>query len=524
MPSHRALSSPDILNEIFEQCKYSTHPSREFAQDLSRCTHVCKAFHEPAIRALWRTLPNLLPLFKLLSSFQLIPEGDETDIPADERSCDFILSGEISQEEWKRFCEYAKLVREVAHDSFCENMVESWVWVYLMRQSRGEPLLPCLRSLGWVQSHPFSTILLAVISPSLRKLDLEFGYDHADYGTIRKQECSIDMLLRNVFSQAPNIWNLTISSLAHPSTLIAITRLTQLRKLDISKSAAVLDTGLLFHLSTLENLVDLGIKVDFDDAPNFVGFYALKILRAEVHSDVTQVLNTIFSPQLETLGISQIPSTTLLMASRLMNEVRSRFGSLHTLHYTILSDKARSSSAHVTAVLPLGDVVEPLLHLGTLEDVSLDFGGREVAVSDKYLDDVANAWPRLTSFSLKHKCGTTIPSGNVLLSFARRCPALKTLLLPSLDISDGAFSYNWPLMSHELYVLGLTMSAGGAIQHTESLGLAIDLIFPNLSVPDSMGKRVSGDGDRWVKTMQVVSICQLARLQRRSRDCQVSNP
>ena len=72
---HRALFYPEILDNIFDNLLLSNNTSPRAnrrahipAVDLSRAARVCRAFSEPALRVLWRDLPNFLPLCWLLSS------------------------------------------------------------------------------------------------------------------------------------------------------------------------------------------------------------------------------------------------------------------------------------------------------------------------------------------------------------------------------------------------------------------------------------------------------------------------
>lgn len=86
---HRALDIAEILRNIFGQLDAShvDHDSRTGVnyglpmlsvrdkQDqatLAAAALVCKAFVEPACSLLWRDLPSLLPLFRLLSSLEIV--------------------------------------------------------------------------------------------------------------------------------------------------------------------------------------------------------------------------------------------------------------------------------------------------------------------------------------------------------------------------------------------------------------------------------------------------------------------
>lgn len=71
LPFH---SNPDILDEICEylhdeQDNNSTEAARTSKQNLLWVALTCKAFLEPALDRLWRSLDSLFPLLRILPSF-----------------------------------------------------------------------------------------------------------------------------------------------------------------------------------------------------------------------------------------------------------------------------------------------------------------------------------------------------------------------------------------------------------------------------------------------------------------------
>ena len=84
MSCHRALLVADILNEVFSQLSFNSrlrekpestaelYARRKWYSFLSGCTTVCKTFYDPATRALWRTLPHVIPVLRLLPSFTFV--------------------------------------------------------------------------------------------------------------------------------------------------------------------------------------------------------------------------------------------------------------------------------------------------------------------------------------------------------------------------------------------------------------------------------------------------------------------
>ena len=64
----------DVIRHIFEN--FDIQPGSQTAvqtrKDLFSAAKVCKAFAEPALDALWRVIPSLLPLLLLLPSAEVV--------------------------------------------------------------------------------------------------------------------------------------------------------------------------------------------------------------------------------------------------------------------------------------------------------------------------------------------------------------------------------------------------------------------------------------------------------------------
>ncbi len=77
MATSAALTNSDILSVIFEH--FDSNDPRGVNDSIppawARAARVCVAFHEPAIRLLWRSLDSVVPLLNLLpSSFTRVRE------------------------------------------------------------------------------------------------------------------------------------------------------------------------------------------------------------------------------------------------------------------------------------------------------------------------------------------------------------------------------------------------------------------------------------------------------------------
>lgn len=63
----------DVLYVIFDQLDTTKRDARSA---LARSCRVSKSFHQPAARALWRSLDSIVPLLSLLSSFKRVRRHD----------------------------------------------------------------------------------------------------------------------------------------------------------------------------------------------------------------------------------------------------------------------------------------------------------------------------------------------------------------------------------------------------------------------------------------------------------------
>jgi hypothetical protein len=81
------LDSPELLGRIFanfnpksDQPLLHHVPSQPLQQHLLWAALTCKTFLEPALDVLWRSMNSLIPLLKLLPSFQLVLDTYVTNV------------------------------------------------------------------------------------------------------------------------------------------------------------------------------------------------------------------------------------------------------------------------------------------------------------------------------------------------------------------------------------------------------------------------------------------------------------
>ncbi|KAI0738472.1 hypothetical protein C8Q80DRAFT_245518 [Daedaleopsis nitida] len=170
MSSHRALSTQDILEEVFSHLsieptyrdcqRHWSHRSREYCTNratLASAALVCRAFSEHASRTLWAApVDDLFTLLSLLSVFK--PSTPEQPVESDssiQATTYYQLDGDyVDPVEWKTLVRCAARIRTLWFVGTGEHYkgrraIAPSVFAVLSRQSEGRALFPNLRTLGW---------------------------------------------------------------------------------------------------------------------------------------------------------------------------------------------------------------------------------------------------------------------------------------------------------------------------------------------------------------------------------------
>ena len=68
-PVHQVMMNDDLTRIIFDMTLGRGRFKHGYVQlcPAARCARVCRAFHEPAVAAVWHTLNDMTPLWHLLS-------------------------------------------------------------------------------------------------------------------------------------------------------------------------------------------------------------------------------------------------------------------------------------------------------------------------------------------------------------------------------------------------------------------------------------------------------------------------
>ena len=99
MATQRVLQVYDVLELIFASFSVSTDvDKRSFGindarkGDLARAARVCKAFFLPAVKILWETMDDILPLFELFEGLHLIERDVSEEGPSHGKELAYVRS------------------------------------------------------------------------------------------------------------------------------------------------------------------------------------------------------------------------------------------------------------------------------------------------------------------------------------------------------------------------------------------------------------------------------------------------
>ncbi|EED83365.1 predicted protein [Postia placenta Mad-698-R] len=432
MATERALAIPEIVSHIF--CQFTFRPPNEARwrhnKTLARSARVSKSFMGPALDALWNHLDWLHPLLRLLSACKLVLFTDEElrglmpfVHPMLEPKHVWIFDGDICALEWERFETYARRVRSMSLE--LDGSVGPSVFAALARHNGRRPLFPLLRELSWMQWMPaFDGTHQMLASPHLRELHI----DILVYPERKTQQESLDIRLKRLLEEfsriSPNIKKVYLNGGFRRCPSVG--GFKYLRCLQVSaETSCIVNDASLKSLSGLEDLAELSLSTatTLRIPPISQGFVALTSLcLVFCNKPAMLFLFTTTFPRLRSIAISYRPRFFMKLdgCRKFIEDIARACARLPSLRKLCIEFDFDDGFGRAP---PFLDIVRPLLSLTALEDVE---------ISD--LREVAQAWPRLTRFSLAISAldYPLLPTVDCLVSFARACPSLKQLVLPSM--------------------------------------------------------------------------------------------
>ncbi|KIM45703.1 hypothetical protein M413DRAFT_24845 [Hebeloma cylindrosporum] len=464
----RAMENQDILGEIFNVISFDLDtPGNDPSQtrkDLFYAACTCRAFLDPAVNALWRVLPSLYPLLKLLPSFQLV-------------NSQYILP-DVNPEEWGLLEDYARRVRIIEYTSLRWSV--SPLVYFRLNQLRRSSLFPALKMLRFppnVSVDMFSPF--SMLSPDMERLELNHSL------------LSDSELFRPFFAFAttnsPNITHLVLRGDV-AIDLKPIFLFGSLHTLELELSEQLYDTEFFRRLGQLTTLRNLTL------------FLGPSNPRPESPVPLNGFLpSTRFGSSLETLRIKgSTAAITQLSRPRVTGRVLAQV--LRT------AGKFRSvrQAYHHFHLIGLFVIVCAYHRLQNLEVLEIQNGRFTLSETDFLA--LLSAFPRLRRLSLPNACQSSFPPISVLWEPSSMPSTLEELRfccfnagtsgqLPA-NLKDVAI--NRSVAHHKLRRLAISSEFHHISDHDVILlARLLDTAYPNLDVVEGYGPNAANGYESW---------------------------
>ncbi|KAI0753421.1 hypothetical protein C8Q80DRAFT_1152095 [Daedaleopsis nitida] len=454
MSVEHALQCHDIVVEIFQHLYIPSdlHNADDYGDrldwtedaavrlnlsTLACAARACRTFSGPALDILWRDLPDILSLSRILPHHEGTIDNGYT----------FALH-DPNEYEWCRFMEYANRV-QLTHAYGREIHPDAWNALTRRRNKSGS-LFPRLKSLHlcWNDDTPLES-LSHLLAPSLTLLLCTVN--RVAKGIL---ENMMDALRGAVSRQCHTIYLTPTYSLSPRHAALVIFpfwELSQLRALHLIERLAV-TSFIIRALSSFQHLRTLSLKVSYiRDRPSTLQLQLLEILEVEVESfeDAASLLVDASLPQLQQAKL-KIELGRNQQGTSYIAEIVS---ALATEHLQSLCVEIENCSRPLEATAFFSPLLNSpqlnVLKLGFLADD--DEEPLQVNLRDEDLRSAISAWPLLRELKLTvtyhmrydyyrkpqyglPKLPAPPPTIQSLAAFAEAHPRLEVLQLPYVCI------------------------------------------------------------------------------------------
>ncbi|RPD63425.1 hypothetical protein L227DRAFT_651068 [Lentinus tigrinus ALCF2SS1-6] len=504
----------DIVLEIFSYFNPEHYDNQaDIASARNTLLHsalTCKNWTRPALNILWSCLPSDQPLLQLLAAL-----GITLEITTHSKTPDrvYIYPGPSPEDQrthphWSYFQLYASRVHTI---TICPFSRQPSVWTNIMPKLHGDPVLPrlqnvVLRSSLWSSGPGLEDIpvrrsrdnlgrgVLQLISPSVRRLSLLIPVRGIGGGLLQEvfdEACTLTHQLEHVHIYSLSSLNLgTLRSQKH----------VRAAHIDVFPDVSAHGLEPLSNLPHLELLsVAVTIATPVDLTFNHVRVLVLEGLWIPMRA----FLDNACLPDLRSLSVHAAHLDSVRLAPQctiLFRVISNKYANLTELHIrchkpTSTPDPIQFHARLATIEDPrtlagtLWALIEPLLSLHELRDVSLRFDVFSFAYSSSDIRSFAESWPHLETFRLEF---VTVEqqraSFTSLVHFACNCPRLRTLHLPEMELAQDAldgFTYlNRPHPLRDLNVARVGFPRG--IDLSWEMIQFAQTVFPHADCPVSV--------------------------------------
>ncbi|KAI0763475.1 hypothetical protein BD413DRAFT_495208 [Trametes elegans] len=506
MHSHRALSVPEILDEVFlffahdvfdgaspSDCAGGLSHTASANVRTSTLLHaacVCRAFHKPAIRVLWRDLHGVYAIFALLPSLveMKLPEDVVRNLsiaPIVGVPRIYVLPPYIAAHEWDQLQEYASHVQSLVYDGYDMKpmrVIAPHSWWSLQAAIQGRCLLPNLCRLQWRVVLDQPRAITSFLGPSLQVLLITCDYTAKQpWHESRKWWAkALDTFCKIVFERALPLRkiNVDLEDLSPTPVMAHLPQMETLREFSLS-SEGPLELPHVRKLAQMPSLEILQLPCFVDGdlglnrllGPSFSPFPRLRQLTLSRHTPEQRGLFP--CPTLQVFSV-ETHYRDVYSLRDCFGEWAQSFPTLRDFNFSIVTT-GMIWSRHV--VPPLLWVASPLLSITTLQHVSIrgTFPTDDAAVAA-----FAEAWPSLTHLSIVPHIDVFGLDGSVglpgLLALRDKCAQLAVLRLPRvvIDAVPGEDALP-PAADHPLQLLAARCAA-----LDEAARALLQFVFPRL--------------------------------------------
>ncbi len=369
--------------------------------------------------------------------------------------------------------------------------------------------------------------LVLLLCPSLREVAISFDETPSGGGHLSDVLGSV---LQNLALTAPHLKELKLlgnHSLGREH-LLYLERFISIQDICLSHHF-YLDDAILQALSEIPTIRHLFVAVrlgrggrkealDFGDR-----FHGLRNLELRgTHKDVSDVVAAMSAPRLDLIALEFTDSPSM----------NAPFSAIAPhIPDTITGYSCTFSAALDPLPKSLADLLDSLpSRMPKLVSFDLTSEKSPLSVTNDDLARLGDAWPLLRHFTIRQSAdrfnleGVRRPHVSALAALAKRCPKLKTLNLPELDIAKptGANTNNAipiPLLDHRLKELLFQSISISPTKAQHEAAVAIDMMFPHLDLrtmrPGYRGATKSGV---WVNMWKTLEIMRWGRKNRALAD------
>ncbi|KZT28896.1 hypothetical protein NEOLEDRAFT_1239378 [Neolentinus lepideus HHB14362 ss-1] len=505
---HPALAIPEILGEIFlthmavqiptetnflslNQCRearwlFRASPEsddlRALQRNLLNASLTCRVFTAPALDALWRYMDSLLPLLCCLSNFQF-----------DTVSQSYIISGEITSQDWTAFDNYARRIHWISYRP--DDDISQSAFEYLGQQ-RGSCILPNLRvfELEDVPRPPRGAEIYLFVAPTLKIADI-FQFHPMGHAA----EQILHQFLSQITKYCPGLQHLRVSAYLSEVCLQYISMLPDLRILEFggiygpSRPGDTSMTKMNFLVTyTMKNLVVLCMDVH-EDQLTVTPTVTQELSRLESIelsgpiSPIISILQNLPKHRIHYIDLTLIPETDQGSGSSAFHY--SLYSEFNFPALRVLEVESYYDDPEDTPILTR-NIFFSLLECKHLERLHIGFAiMRQVYTQDEDLRRIALAWPNLTGLEYVHYIYNRRPASPTIFAlehFARHCPRLLYLTISAdttIQIPDCPPAYSHGLRSIYLHDPGRPCQhADNKEDNMQSLARYLDSLFPRLKI------------------------------------------